>query len=59
MTPDGLPIVGPSKLANLSLNVGHGMFGWTLSCGASERLAGQIGAVTASPSRATRRSPGP
>jgi D-amino-acid dehydrogenase len=39
MTPDGLPIVGPSKLRNLSLNVGHGMFGWTLSCGASERLA--------------------
>jgi D-amino-acid dehydrogenase len=39
MTPDGLPIVGPSKLNNLSLNVGHGMFGWTLSCGASERLA--------------------
>ncbi|MPY75715.1 MAG: FAD-dependent oxidoreductase [Alphaproteobacteria bacterium] len=39
MTPDGLPIVGPSKLKNLSLNVGHGMFGWTLSCGASERLA--------------------
>lgn len=39
MTPDGLPIVGPSKLKNLSLNVGHGMFGWTLSCGASEMLA--------------------
>ncbi len=44
MTPDGLPIVGPSKLRNLSLNVGHGMFGWTLSCGASQMLAEQIGA---------------
>ena len=43
MTPDGLPIVGPSKLRNLSLNVGHGMFGWTLSCGAGERLAQEIG----------------
>lgn len=43
MTPNGLPIVGPSPLRNLSLNVGHGMFGWTLSCGASERLAQQIG----------------
>lgn len=39
MTPNGLPIVGPTPLRNLSLNVGHGMFGWTLSCGASERLA--------------------
>ena len=39
MTPDGLPIVGPTRLGNLSLNVGHGMFGWTLSCGASQRLA--------------------
>jgi len=44
MTPDGLPIVGPSKLRNLSLNVGHGMFGWTLSCGASEMLAQGLGA---------------
>jgi D-amino-acid dehydrogenase len=43
MTPDGLPIVGPSKLKNLSLNVGHGMFGWTLSCGASQMLADGIG----------------
>jgi D-amino-acid dehydrogenase len=43
MTPDGLPFVGPSSLRNLSLNVGHGMFGWTLSCGASERLADTIG----------------
>lgn len=42
MTPDGVPIVGPSKLANLSLNVGHGMFGWTLSCGASRALAETI-----------------
>ena len=44
MTPDGLPIVGPSKLRNLSLNVGHGMFGWTLSCGASQMLAERIDA---------------
>lgn len=42
MTPNGLPIVGPSPLKNLSLNVGHGMFGWTLSCGASERLAREL-----------------
>lgn len=54
MTPDGLPIVGPSKLANLSLNVGHGMFGWTLSCGASERLAQVIGARDKPKARAAR-----
>jgi D-amino-acid dehydrogenase len=54
MTPDGLPIVGPSKLANLSLNVGHGMFGWTLSCGASERLAQGVGMLDAPNSPRTR-----
>ncbi len=43
MTPDGLPLVGPTRVARLSVSVGHGMFGWTYSCGAGKRLAERIG----------------
>jgi D-amino-acid dehydrogenase len=43
MTPDGLPRVGPTPVDRLSLSVGHGMFGWTFSCGAGKRLAERIG----------------
>ncbi len=43
MTPDGLPLVGPTCIERLSLSVGHGMFGWTYSCGAGKRLAARIG----------------
>lgn len=39
MTPGGLPITGASKIKNLYLNTGHGMFGWTFACGSAERLA--------------------
>lgn len=39
MTPDGLPITGPSALKNLFLNTGHGMLGWTFALGSAERLA--------------------
>ena len=43
MTPDGLPLVGPTRIDRLSVSVGHGMFGWTFSCGAGKRLAERIG----------------
>jgi len=43
MTPNGLPLVGPSRIDRLSVSVGHGMFGWTYSCGAGKRLAERIG----------------
>jgi D-amino-acid dehydrogenase len=33
MTPDSTPIVGPTRLANLFLNTGHGTLGWTMACG--------------------------
>ncbi|MEX0300462.1 MAG: FAD-dependent oxidoreductase [Kordiimonas sp.] len=39
MTPDGLPITGPTSLRNLYLNTGHGMLGWTFASGSAERLA--------------------
>jgi D-amino-acid dehydrogenase len=39
MTPDGTPIVGPTKYANLYVNTGHGTLGWTMSCGSGKLLA--------------------
>ena len=42
MTPDGTPIVGPTKLSNLYLATGHGTLGWTMSCGSAAALADLI-----------------
>jgi len=39
MTPDGTPIVGPTRHANLWLNTGHGTLGWTMACGSGRLLA--------------------
>jgi D-amino-acid dehydrogenase len=42
MTPDGTPIVGPTRLRNLYLNTGHGTLGWTMSCGSAKLLSDLI-----------------
>jgi D-amino-acid dehydrogenase len=39
MTPDGTPVVGPTKFPNLWLNTGHGTLGWTMACGSGRVLA--------------------
>ncbi len=39
MTPDGTPIVGGTKFANLFLNTGHGTLGWTMACGSGRLTA--------------------
>jgi D-amino-acid dehydrogenase len=39
MTPDGTPVIGPTRLQNLFLNTGHGTLGWTMSCGSAALLA--------------------
>jgi D-amino-acid dehydrogenase len=39
MTPDGTPIVGGTRYANLFLNTGHGTLGWTMACGSGRLLA--------------------
>ncbi len=39
MTPDGTPIIGPTKYASLFLNTGHGTLGWTMSCGSGKLAA--------------------
>ena len=41
--PDGSPVLGPSGIPGLWLNVGHGASGWTLACGSARILADQIG----------------
>lgn len=42
MTPDGPPILGKGRHANLFLNTGHGHIGWTMACGSSRILADLI-----------------
>lgn len=42
MTPDGPPIIGPTKYPNLFLNTGHGTLGWTMACGSGRVLADMI-----------------
>ena len=42
MTPDGPPILGPTKLRDLYLNTGHGTLGWTMACGSGQVLADLI-----------------
>jgi D-amino-acid dehydrogenase len=39
MTPDGTPIVGATRFANLFLNTGHGTLGWTMACGSGKLIA--------------------
>ena len=41
-TPDGPPIIGATPITGLWLNVGHGGYGWTLSCGSARLLADQM-----------------
>jgi D-amino-acid dehydrogenase len=42
-TPSSLPIVRTAKVPGVYLNMGHGMFGWTLSAGAAQTLSELIG----------------
>jgi D-amino-acid dehydrogenase len=58
MTPDGPPIMGPSGIANLWLNTGHGHIGWTMACGSSrmvvDRMLGRKPAIDDTPFRLSR-----
>jgi D-amino-acid dehydrogenase len=38
-TPSNVPFIGPTRLANLYLNTGHGTLGWTMACGSGHALA--------------------
>jgi D-amino-acid dehydrogenase len=39
MTPDGTPVVGPTRLGNLWLATGHGTLGWTMAAGTGRLLS--------------------
>jgi D-amino-acid dehydrogenase len=39
MLPDGPPVLGPSGVSGVWLNLGHGSSGWALSCGSARALA--------------------
>ena len=39
MTPDGLPLLGSSKIKNLFVNTGHGALGWTLAAASGKVVA--------------------
>ena len=43
MLPDGPPLIGPSGLPGVWLNLGHGSSGWALSCGSARLLADLLG----------------
>lgn len=42
MTPDGTPLVGPTRFRNLHLNTGHGTLGWTMACGSARVLSDMV-----------------
>ncbi len=42
MTPDGMPLLGRTSIANLLLNTGHGTLGWTLACASGQVMADLI-----------------
>ncbi|MGD8589205.1 MAG: D-amino acid dehydrogenase [Chromatiales bacterium] len=42
MTPDGVPVIGPTRWGNFWLNIGHGMLGSTLALGSARLIADLI-----------------
>jgi D-amino-acid dehydrogenase len=42
MTPDSRPLLGPTDIAGVHLNTGHGMLGWTLACASAHDVAAGI-----------------
>jgi len=46
MIPDGGPLIGPTRIANLYLNTGHGTLGWTMGPGSGRILADLLSGKT-------------
>jgi len=42
LTPDGRPLLGCTRLANVFLNTGHGALGWTLATASGKVVADQV-----------------
>jgi D-amino-acid dehydrogenase len=43
MTPDGTPVMGGTRLENLTLATGHGTLGWTMAAGTARAIADLLG----------------
>jgi D-amino-acid dehydrogenase len=48
MLPDGPPMLGPSGIPGVWLNLGHGSSGWALACGSARLLAQMLSGQTPS-----------
>jgi D-amino-acid dehydrogenase len=46
MTPDGTPVIGPTRIGNLYLATGHGTLGWTMAAGTARVLTDLISGRT-------------
>ena len=46
MTPDGVPIIGATRIGNLWVNTGHGPLGWTMAAGSGQLLADLMSGTT-------------
>jgi len=46
MTPDGTPIIGGTRYANLTLSTGHGTLGWTMAAGTGRVVADMLSGKT-------------
>lgn len=46
MTPDGTPVIGPTRIKGLFLNTGHGTLGWTMSTGSARVIADLVSGRT-------------
>lgn len=57
-TPSNVPLIGPTPVAGLFVNTGHGTLGWTLAVGSgrllADLLAGRIPALDPAPYRVLR-----
>ncbi len=42
VTPDSVPLLGPTPIRNLWLDTGHGTLGWTMACGSGKLVADLI-----------------
>ncbi len=57
MTPDGTPIIGKTRYANLTLSTGHGTLGWTMATGTGRVVADLVPAGPPRSAWTTSRSP--
>lgn len=42
MLPDGVPVIGPTPLSNVYVNLGHGASGWAMAAGSGKLIADMV-----------------